>query len=194
MWYFIDVRHYFDIETLCERIEGFDYGPGERGNKPPTSHLIYERLRTSGMKMSASETLCLARYLGEMIGDLVPEGNGVWDFYLLVRGIAEILTCPFIENGVDKYLEIVVKEHHEMYLKYFGSLQPKHHFSVHYSMLLKLLGPLVLLSALMCERFHRRGTMYARTSNSRVDLAFSVAIKYQLYLCERLMRSKILDL
>ena len=77
-----------------------------------------------------------------------------------------------------------------MYLRYFGLLKPKHHFLVHYGLLLKLLVPLFWLSALKCERFHRRGSIYGKVCNSKVDFPFSVAVKYQLYLCERLMRSE----
>lgn len=86
------------------------------------------------------------------------------------------------------YLEYLVREHHILYMQYFGRLMPKHHFLIHYSLLLRLNGPIIHLSALKCERNHRRGKRYARVSQSRVQLALSVAIKHQLYLCERLMR------
>lgn len=186
--YLVFVREYFSLETLVERIGGFDYGPYENGNKPPTSHITMKRLANSSINMSASEMLCLGRYLGEMVGDLVPEQNGVWRLYLILREIVEIVTCPVFEKGVDLYLETLVKEHHELYLYYFGHLKPKHHFMVHYALLLRRNGPLILLCALMCERNHRRGKLYAHVTNSRVDLALSVALKFQLYLCERLMR------
>lgn len=184
----IVVRGYFSLETLCERIEGFDYGPAEKGNKPPTSHITKDKLESCSLNLSASEMLCLGRYLGEMIGDLVPLDNKIWKFYKIVREILEIVTCPFFQPGVDKYLETLVSEHHELFLLYFGNLKPKHHFMLHYSLLLKQNGPLVLLSALMCERNHRKGKLYASVSNSRINFPLSVAIKYQLMFCERLMR------
>lgn len=188
LWKLVGVKEYLTIETLCERVEGFDYGPAEQGNRPPSSQFTLERLENCSLNLSASEMLCLARYLGEMIGDLVPEDCVIWKFYLLVREIVEIVTSPVFEPGVDIYLEILVKEHHEMYLLYFGPLKPKHHFMVHYGKLLRRNGSLSLISALLCERNHKKGKAYARVCNSRINPALSVAIKYQLYLCERLMR------
>ena len=188
LYYLIVVRCYFSLETLLERIDGFDYGPNELCNKPPTSHITVKKLEKCTVNLSASEMLCLGRYLGEMVGDLVPEGNGVWKLYLIIREILEIIMSPVLEEGVDLYRETLVLEHHKLYLYYFGNLKPKHHFMVHYGTLLRQNGPLILLSALMCERNHRRGKLYAHVSNSRVDLALSMALKFQLYLCERLMR------
>lgn len=188
LWKLIGVKKYFTLETFCERVEGFDYGPAEQGNRPPTSQFTLELLENSSINLSASEMLCLARYLGEMIGDLVPEDCVIWKFYLLVREIVDIVTSPVFEPGVDLYLDILVKEHNEMYLLYFGALKPKQHFMVHYGRLLRRNGSLSLISALLCERNHRKGKAYARVCNSRINPAFSVAIKHQLYLCERLMR------
>lgn len=193
LYYLVHIRGYFSLETLLERIDGFDYGPNEVCNKPPTVHITLERLKNCNVNLSASEMLCLGKYLGEMVGDLVPEGNGVWRLFLILREILEIVTCPVFENGVDLYLETLVQEHHELYLYYFGNLKPKHHFMVHYGALLRRNGPLIHLSALMCERNHRRGKLYARVSNSRIDLGLSMALKFQLYLCERLMRRDNFD-
>ena len=134
LYYLIEIRGYFSLETLCERIDGFDYGVGEACNKPPTSHITLERLRNCSLNLSASEMLCLARYLGQMVGDLVPAGNRVWKLYQIVREIVEILTCPFVEEGIDVYLSVLVQEHHEH--EYFGALKPKHHFLLHYAYLM----------------------------------------------------------
>ena len=92
LWYFIAVRNYFDITTLSERIDGFDYGPGEQGNKPPTSNFSLDKLQFCTINLSASEMLCLTRNLGQMIGDLVPEDSNVWKMYLTLREIVEFVT------------------------------------------------------------------------------------------------------
>lgn len=58
----------------------------------------------------------------------------------------------------------------------------------HYPNLLTLYGPLVPISTLKSERNHRRGKIYAKNCNSRIDFAFSSAVNFQLILCERLLR------
>lgn len=191
LFYIVRIRGYVPLDLLIDRINSFDYGPHEVSNKPTTRFLTLSTLENCSYNLSAAEMLCLARYLGEMIGDLVPENIGVWKFYILLREILSIICCPVFEDGIDIYLRGLVREHHEMYLRYFGELKPKHHFMIHYPELLKKNGPLVLISALKGERNHRRGRMYAHASNSRVNFALSVAIKFQLYLCERLMRNDI---
>lgn len=188
LYYFIHVRGYFDIELLKDRIAGFNYGPSDVGNKPPTLHFTLAALENCSLNLSAAEFLFLGRHLSLMIGDLIEEGNEVWHFYLILREILEIICAPSFDVGVEAYLGTLVQEHNELYLRYFGSLKPKMHLMQHYCNLLRQNGPLVLLCALMCERNHRRGKLYAGVCNSRVNLALSSAIKFQLMLSERLMR------
>jgi len=59
----------FLLRTLNKRIKCFVYNDTEIFNKPSpiTSDNLKERIR-----MLASKMLCFSRYLGIMIGDLVP--------------------------------------------------------------------------------------------------------------------------
>lgn len=190
LYYFVSVRGYLDLDWLKNRIDAFDYGPSDVGNRPPTLHCSLSSLENCSWNLSSSEYLCLGRYLCLMIGDLIPAENRVWKFYLIVREIVEIMTSPVIDENLPMYLQTLVQEHHEMYLELFGPLKPKHHFMVHHPYLMKQNGPLIHLSSLMCERNHRRGKLYSRVNNSRVNPALSVAIKFQLMLSERLSRSE----
>ncbi|KYM97728.1 hypothetical protein ALC62_11588, partial [Cyphomyrmex costatus] len=76
----IFVLKLFSLHTLNERIKCFGYNDTEISNKPPliTSDNLKERIR-----MSASEMLCFSRYLGVMIGDLVPVNLPIWEVWLL---------------------------------------------------------------------------------------------------------------
>ncbi|KAJ1521808.1 hypothetical protein ONE63_003443 [Megalurothrips usitatus] len=123
LFYLISVRNYFDVELLKERIEGFDYGPNDKGNKPPTTNLTLSCLQNCSWNLYASEMLCCTRYLGEIVGDLVPEKNRVWKLYLIIREIVDIVTAPYFQDGVDIYLGALVQEHHELYLLFFGTLK-----------------------------------------------------------------------
>ncbi|KYQ46570.1 hypothetical protein ALC60_14429 [Trachymyrmex zeteki] len=76
----IFVLKLFSLHTLNERIKCFGYNDTEISNKPPpiTSDNLKERIR-----MSASEMLCFFRYLGVMIGDLIPVNLPIWEVWLL---------------------------------------------------------------------------------------------------------------
>ncbi|KAJ1530228.1 hypothetical protein ONE63_005155 [Megalurothrips usitatus] len=183
----VSVRGYFSIELLIDRLQGFDYGPNEVGNKPPTCKLSLNCLEKCSWNLSSSEMLCLSRYLGEIVGDLVPDTNRVWKLYVLVREIVEILSAPYFKKGLDVYLQTLIEEHREMYIVLFGSLKPKHHLILRYPEILRRNGPFFAISSLMCERNHRKGKLYTKVCNCRVNFAHSVAVKSQLALCERLM-------
>ncbi|KAE8742499.1 hypothetical protein FOCC_FOCC011965 [Frankliniella occidentalis] len=118
LFYFVSTRAYFTIDVLKYRIKGFDYGPIDMGNKPPTSHLTVERLESCSWNLSASEMICVARYLGEMISDLIPVGNNVWKLYLLLREILEIILSPYFYVGTEKYLMTLIIEHHASYVQF----------------------------------------------------------------------------
>lgn len=190
----ITIRGYFDLETLMERVDGFNYGSTEQGNKPPTFNFSMDSISNCSLNLSAAENLCLFRYLGEMIGDLVPIDAAAWRLYRILHEILCIVTSPVFDPTMGGYLDILVSEHHSLYIVLFGALKPKHHFMLHYSYILMRNGPVVLLSALPSERKHRYGKIYAKVCNSRVNFPLSVALKFQLSLCHMLKKTNVVRL
>lgn len=66
---------YFTIQTLNDRIESFNYGPTDIRSRPPL--ISEENLKRHGhLIMSASEMSCFVKYLGLIVGDMVPEHSG----------------------------------------------------------------------------------------------------------------------
>ncbi|KAJ8665797.1 hypothetical protein QAD02_007459 [Eretmocerus hayati] len=90
----------FSLDDLNKAIDKFDFG--NEKNKP--RHLIFDYNKKSSnsddskrrvkLKQSASKALCLARYLGLIIGHRVPRCNEHWHLYLVMRKIIDILTAP----------------------------------------------------------------------------------------------------
>ena len=75
LYWLICVYEFLTFEVLHQRINCFDYGPNEVGNKPPISKITQSAvMNRSKLLLSGSESLCLTRYLSLMIGDLIPEG------------------------------------------------------------------------------------------------------------------------
>ncbi|KAJ1526548.1 hypothetical protein ONE63_008135 [Megalurothrips usitatus] len=128
------------------------------------------------------------KILGEMIGDLVPEDDPVWELYILLREIIDILFAPEFSAGTENLLHVLVVEHHQLYMELFlCNLKPKFHFMLHYSSLMLTLGPLVYLSSIRWEAKHRELKQVARATNSRINLPHTVVLKHQLRQCYRFM-------
>jgi len=80
---------YFSLDNLNNRIETFNYGPVDIRNRPT---LIKEDnlKRQKTIKMTVSEMLYFSRYLGLIIGDLVPSSSQSWSLNLLLKQILDI--------------------------------------------------------------------------------------------------------
>ena len=177
---------------LNERVQNFDYGDLENDNKPgifstePATPAEANSLGSKTqikMKLSASQALCLARYLGLMIGDLIPDGNKYWKLYLILRKIVGIVTSPQISEAEIHELENLIKSHHELKLQLFGQLKPKDHFLTHLPALIRLNGPPIHFWAMPCERKHTELKDVAVCTSSKINVPLTIGIMDQLRLC-----------
>lgn len=48
--------------------------------------------------MSASELFCFVRFFGQIIGDLVPTTSDIWQLYVILKKIIDIITSRCIQN------------------------------------------------------------------------------------------------
>ncbi|XP_051172350.1 uncharacterized protein LOC127288755 [Leptopilina boulardi] len=185
----IKEKKFFTLEILNERMCNFDYSLTESGNVlPPISA---DHLSNKKVKFSASEMITFIRYFALMVGDLVPENNPVWNFFLVFREIVDIMTAPYVNRDTIEYLRVLISEHHEMYISLFEcSLTPKHHFMLHYPDLMLLLGPLIYIWSMRWESKHRSSKQGAHIVNSRINLAHTLAVRHQLQQCDRFLTSK----
>jgi len=179
--------NYFSIHTLNDRIESFNYGPTDIRNRPPL--ISEENLKRQGfLKMSASEMSCLTKYLGLIIGDLIPEQSELWLLYIILKKILDIVLCKWVKRGEITLHQTLIKEHHELYLRLSHSnLKPKHHHMVHYPLIISKSGP---LSHHWCMRFEAKHKELKETANSitsRKNITLTLSLKQQLQLAYRLL-------
>lgn len=130
-----------------------------------------------------------------MIGDLVPEDTESWHFYFKLKSIVNIITTPYVNLRSLNYFTILISEHHEMYRTVFPqvTLKPKHHYMLHYSEIMRRIGPLWPVYCLRWEAKHRPLKQAPHATNSRKNLPLTLAIKHQLNLCARLLCQKPKD-
>lgn len=182
-------EHYFDLDTLNERVQNLDLGL-DSGNRPPfisRDHLLREKF-----KMSASEMNCFVRYLGLMIGDLVPEGNEYWQLYLKLIEILDLVTTHSVWREYADYLTTLIAEHHEIYINVFRkTLKPKFHLVLHLVRILLLIGPLINVWCMRLEGKHRPVVKIpAHSTSSRVNVPLTIAKRYCLSLAAMFLSGK----
>jgi len=92
--------------------------------------------------MSAREVMTFIHYFPLMVGDLVPENDEVWSFFLILLQINDqLLSYTFNTNSI-KYLKQLISTHNKQYTILFNdTLKPKHHFLIHYPTIIENSGP-----------------------------------------------------
>ncbi|CAI6360173.1 unnamed protein product [Macrosiphum euphorbiae] len=177
--YYIKELKLFSLEVLNDRISCYDFGP--ESNKPCT--LSMEHINVGKVRQSASEMLILIRYFALLIGDFVPLGEPIWDLYLTMRKVIDIMLSTSLEESNCTLLETLIGEMNNLYLKYSKSnLKPKFHFLTHYPSMIRKHGPVVHLWSMRFEAKHRVSKISARSSFNRRNICLTLAIKHQLQL------------
>lgn len=122
-----------------------------------------------------------------IIGDCIPFGNTVWEMFLVLLQIIEIVTSEVVNPDLMELLKTLIAEHHIMYISFFGNLKPKHHLLLHYPRLLGRIGPLKNVSSIRFEGKHRQMKAAANAVSSRRNILYTMALKNQLIMCHRLL-------
>lgn len=176
----------FTLEQLNDRIKFFDFNSS---NPPPA--VSKSHLQKGAIVFSASEMLCLVRHFQFLVGDLVPAGNEIWDYYLCMRDLTNVAMLQAFNTDLIHYLKNIVREHHERYVTLFEeTLKPKHHFLIHYPEVIKKVGPLVLISAFKYESKHLDLKRISNSVNTQKNVPLTLAIKCQLQSCYRFINGR----
>lgn len=175
---FINKKKYFTLETFNYRKQNFPYG--EINIKYKGEPIQYDNSKNGSFKIKTSsiEMITLIHFLPLMIGDLVPQNDKVWNFFLIFLDIIEkVFQSEFTETDLI-ILETLIKKHNETYLILFKkNLKPKYHFLLHYIGCIKKSGPLKYLWSMRYEAKHQEIKKYAKNVPSRRDILYSIAIK-----------------
>ena len=173
---------YFSIDFINDVLNTMDFG-FEKTNLPP--NIKFDFLKSNNwLKMSASEMLFFTRYLGLIVGELVPQESEIWELYIKLREIISIITSPAITAEDLIQLDILISEHHNIYIKYFGQLKFKFHSVIHYKRMILQNGPLIKISSMRFESKHREIKAIIQATSSRRNILKTVGIRHQLCLMQ----------
>lgn len=181
-------KNFFNLDNLNSRLKYYTYENFEK-NIPPD--IKKEHLNNGSIISSAAEMLCLVKNFRILIGDLVPVNNRIWEFYLILLDLVEILTSSTISKSTLDLLKTLVEEHHSLYTELFKiGLKPKHHFLVHYVRVIEKIGPPVLISCMRFEGKHKDLKSFSHNIRSRKNLPYSLAFRAQLKCCYRFLAER----
>lgn len=173
-------------EIVTSRMETFQYGLLESSNKPPPMTL--EHIKDKNMlKMSAAEMTCFILYFGLIVGDLIPEGNEVWKFYLKLRQIVDVVTAPKLLHDHSNVLNDLVKNYNPLYIEFVRPLTIKSHNMTHYERLMLRNGSLIHCWSMRCESRNRDVQAIGSATCCTKNLLYTIAVKDQLMMAHTIM-------
>lgn len=132
--------------------------------------------------MSAREMMTFIHFFSLMIGDLVPEGDEVWNFYLMLLKIVDcLLSYEFTNNSIINLKQLIlITQHNYLYVTLFNdTLKPKHHNLIHYPTVIEHSGSPRHYWCIRFEGKHKELKMYARSTSSRKNITLTLAKKFQ---------------
>jgi len=109
-----------------------------------------------------------------IVGDIVSQGNKIWEFYLLALKITKIISSPCTSKTAIQQLKFYISEHNKLYISFFGDLKPKHHFLTHYPRIIEKIGPPHYLLSMRFEAKHKDLKLNAQNCKNRVNLLFTL--------------------
>jgi len=176
--YYTETVHIFSLDTLNLRKQNFNYGCIEIGNISPPIKI--NNIKQFHLKMTAREMMTFVHFFSLMIGDLIPDDDPVWMFFLHFSEIITILLSYQIKESSIIRLEQLIKYHNLNYILLFqDTLKHKHHILLHYPSIIRKSGPPKHFWCFRFEAKHKDLKTYARNISSRKNITLSLAKKYQ---------------
>ena len=163
-------------QDIYNRIYSFNYGFMERKNRPTRLNL---EQAGNGIGLNAIQTLCLIRNMPLIFGDVINEDDQHWQLLLLLLQIINIIFAPVVSAGMTVFLKHLIIEHHHLFKTLYPNrrLIPKHHFMIHYSRVIRKIGPVLHFWAMRFEAKHR---FFKNTVKNFKNITKSLARTHQM--------------
>ncbi len=176
---FINDGH-FTFRQLSETVSAFTYSVIDKSNQIPT---LGDTRGTFKIKFTQAQTLCLARLLPLMIGELVPRQNAQWDLYLLMVDVLEAVCTTAFSPADIQYIRGLLEAFNEMCVEVLPHFHvtPKHHYTVHYGTQIENFGPLRYCWTIRFEGKHEQFKQIFRRSKNRINVCKSLAVQHQMH-------------
>jgi len=133
--------------------------------------------------------------LPQIIADKIERNDPIWAVYLLLREVCDIVFARVVDRTTITYLQDKIGQYLRCFVDVFGkeNMKPKHHYLVHYPRYLKMYGPLVNFWCMRFEGKHQYFKQVAKSTNSFINVAKTLAKRHQLRQCWEWSASELLN-
>lgn len=163
--------------ALMQLIQYHDYGILNRRNIPSQINLD-----KSNLNQNASQSLCLFQNIPFILHQFREKLQDVWDCVESLLKIVQIAYSLKITENDLQTLEQCVFNHLNCVkrkLKIKDNLLPKHHFTTHYTSIIRAMGPLKPMSMIRFESKHKTLKNFVKRNHNFKNINKSLAIKHQ---------------
>lgn len=163
--------------ALQKRFQFFDYGILSTKTVPAIIYVTKQNLN-----QTASKLMCLFRHLPFVLFDLRNHEKlkGAWSCVQCLLRIVQIAYSTELSEADIKELEHLVSVHLRKVQEVFKvKLIPKHHFLTHYGTLVRLMGPLTLMSTMRSESMHQELKRIIETCRNFINITKTITNRFQ---------------
>lgn len=175
------VNKLFKEKELREFVQYYVYPKKFRRDKP--SNL---RLDKSNLGQNATQMKCLffnvPFILFKFRSD--PQLNIIWECVTSLIRIVQIVHATVVNETMLENLTSAIIAHLESMKNIFGlNYTPKHHFMVHYPNIIRLMGPIYLMSMIRYEAKHKVFKAIVKKTNNFININKTLATVHQQNAC-----------
>lgn len=163
------------LGQLQSQVDNYYYGCLWK-NKP--SKLIIDK---KNVNQNASQALCLILHLPYILFPFKEKLQSIWLSVESMLQIIQILLSDELDDEFDlKRLSEMITTHLKCYKEFFNQLlKPKHHFLIHYVLVIMLMGPVVRFWSLRMEAKHQFFKQIINKTKNFMNIKKSLAYKHQ---------------
>ncbi|CAN7990081.1 unnamed protein product [Ixodes hexagonus] len=175
--------HLLTLDQLNERLASFPFQGGDKKSRlPPLSRQAV--FGCSAIKGPAAEKLCFFRFFSLLLGDCIPKGNAVYEVYLALRAVVDVIFAPQVCCSADARLQVLVDDFYSAFKETFPGVNiiPKMHYLIHYTRLLLLCGPLSKLACMRFEAKHQFVKSIDRRTRNFKNICGTLSRRHQMHL------------
>lgn len=176
--YFVTVCEWISLEDLNNRIGGFPFKRSDLNDRP------CEVPVKKSLGGHAIQNWNMVRFLPLfLVGSVQSTENEVWKQVLLLSEIVLLVTAPAVTSAMAMRLQDIIEDYMTSRAALFPNipLRPKHHYLLHYPMLIMQFGPLIRLWTMRCESKHSYFKKCARNCQNFKNLTLTLSQRHQLF-------------
>ena len=148
---FLTNENFMTKESFQIAMQQFTFEKNDCKNKPDAW------IRGTSYSLTASQSWCLFRSLPFIVENFVPIDCKVWELYLLLSKICDIVFALSFSMSWISYLDSLIHDFYFMFISIApNKIIPKCHFLLHYPRLMIRFGPLRFLWCMRFEAYHQR--------------------------------------